>query len=144
MEGVLFLCSLALCVVTGVLFFKFEAKDYKQATAAVDDVKGDVTAVENLQKKYVEEQKAFAITTVDMLADLNKRLREMETKKQEPREINLNLKEPVRFQVVYKTIQQPIPPRIPDPPQFTGKKATTKTPLLDKVGITHKAPTVNQ
>ncbi len=141
MELVLFIAALVLCVVTGFVYLKREDTDYKKFSVASEDLRGSVRSVEDEQLKTKDDQKTFASQTVAMLNDLNNRVKtvedNLESIKDQKKDVNLNLKTPVTFQLVYKNEKQVLPEV---PPQISGKK--TKTPLLDKVGIT-RPPRVN-
>lgn len=136
-EMILFIASVVLCVVAAIGYIKRddgEAQVITDIKAANADLKKEVA-------KMIEENKVSLETNVTLLSDLNKRVEEIE-KRPEPEDqnINLHLKEPVTFNVVYheKPKAAEVPKNIiPEvPPQISGKKSS-KTPLLDKVNIKH-------
>jgi regulator of replication initiation timing len=106
----------------------------------ITDIKAQNADLKKEVAKMVEENKVSLDANVTLLADLNKRVEEIE-KRPEPEDqnINLHLKEPVTFNVVYHEKSKPQEPKpvLPEiPPQLSGKKSS-KTPMLDRANIKH-------
>lgn len=123
-EAILFVASLVLCLVCAIAWIKRDDSAFKRMADTADDVKINVSSVESQQFKLKEEQQNFVANTTTALGDLVGRVKALEERSGD-KNINLNLKEPVRFSVVYKTVLPELPTSI-----------KSKTPLLDKSGVT--------
>lgn len=136
-EGLLVLVAAVFLVVSIIIYQRKDETEGSKALDVATTTQGSINTVKAEQKKIEDEQKTFAETTVTMLADLNKRLDEVEKKPAPtqvasvPQNINLHLKEPVTFNVMYHDKPKALPEVIP--PQISGKKS--KTPLSDKAGL---------
>ncbi len=129
MFAILFVCSIALCIVTGYAYLKLENKDFSKASAAVDDVKINMSAVEAEQNKITQSQQTFFANTVTALEQLNKRIEIVENKKLEAQKVNLSFNEPLKISVVYRQAVK----KIPETPK--GLNGKSKTPMLERAGI---------
>lgn len=132
-EGLMLLVAVVFLVLAVFVYIKKDDVQFKKYADTADDVKANMSSVESQQFKLKEEQKNFVANTTTALGDLVGRVKALEEKSGD-KNINLNLKEPVRFSVVYKTVLPEAPATI---------KPKSKTPLLEKAGVT-RAPRLNQ
>lgn len=126
MFAILFVCSIALCIMTGYAYLKLENKDFSKASAAVDDVRINMSAVEASQNKLTQSQQTFFANTVTALEQLNKRIEVVENKKPEPQDLILRTPDKLNISVVYR----PAMKKIPEIPK--GMNGKSKTPMLDR------------
>lgn len=131
MLAILFVCSIALCIVTGYAYLKLENKDFSKASAAVDDVRVNMSSIESEQNKITQSQQNFFSNTVTALEQLNKRIEAVENKKPEAQKVNLSFTDPLKISVVYRQAVKKLPEI---PPQISGKYKTRKV-LLDRAGL---------
>lgn len=130
MFAILFVCSIALCIVTGYAYLKLENKDFSKASAAVDDVRVNMSSIESEQNKITQSQQNFFSNTVTALEQLNKRIEAVENKKPEAQKVSLSFNEPLKISVVYRQAVK----KLPEIPKTMNGKVT-KTPMLDRAGI---------
>ena len=130
----LFICSLALCVITGVAYFKYENKDYAKASAAVDDVRVNMSAVEAEQNKIIQGQQTFFANTVTALEQLNKRIEVVENKKPEVQKVHLSFTDPLKISVVYRQAVK----KIPEIPKTITRASNARASVLCYLAREHE------
>jgi hypothetical protein len=130
MFAILFVCSIALCITTGYAYLKLENKDFSKASAAVDDVRINMSAIEAEQNKFTQSQQTFFANTVTALEELNKRIETIENKKPEAQNVNLKFTDPLKISVVYRQAVK----KIPTIPKVVSGRVK-QVPLIERAGL---------
>jgi hypothetical protein len=126
MESMLILIAVIFLVMSIVIYVKKDESQGAKALNLTEDNRDVLTGVEEQINKLKEEQKNFVGNITTATGDLVGRVRSLE---EANKNINVNLKEPVTFNVVYKekVIHPGVAGALPEiPPQISGKK----TPML--------------
>lgn len=133
MESMLVLIAVVFLVMSIVIYVKKDESQGAKALSLTEDNRDVVSSVESQVNKLREENKNFAGNMTTAIGDLVGRVRSLE---EANKNINVNLKEPVTFNVVYKekAIHPGVAGALPEvPPQISGKKS--KTPMSDRAGL---------
>ena len=130
MDGVVLFVAVVFLILAAYLYIRRDDTEFKKYSDAADNVKINISSLEAQTQKVIESQQNFISNTITALEEFNKRLEAIENKKQDSKEINLHLKEPLSINVVYHE-----PHKIPDVvPQINGKKSS----MLQRAGIRPK------
>lgn len=146
---VVLVCSIAffLCVMSVIIYLRWENTDFKRFAEAEGDIRGSVSSVQEQANKTMTAQAEFATKTVELLADLSRRLDELSEKvghKQSANQnVHLTLTEPLQIELVYRK-KETVQPYVP--PQIHGQQppAPSRTPMSDKAGLSHQGTRVTQ
>lgn len=134
MSGMLVLIAVILFVAAYAVYENKDQTEGARFAKRADDLLTNVSNVEAQQHKLFEENKAFSNAVLTLLNDVTARVVALEKPKIElpkTENVNVHLKEPVTFKVVYEGVKGNFMQGIP--PQISGKNS-----LLHKAGITSK------
>jgi hypothetical protein len=133
-EAIIFICSMALCIVAAVAFIKRDDKaineDSVKIKAGIEDIASSLSGILERQKQAQAEVKALGDVSTSMISDLSKRITDLENRKPMTNlnDVNLKLTEPIKISLVYREAMK-------KPRPLIGETNHTKSPLLHRAGV---------
>lgn len=115
MEGIILLAGVVFFILSLYIYNNRNNNDAAKLVESLDTARSALRSVEENQRKILDETKAFSEVTTAAIADLNKRLTNIETK---DKSISVHFNQPI--ELVYKSekkIKQPLLERAGLPPK---------------------------
>lgn len=127
MELILFIASFCLMIISGALYLSRDDSAGARSENIIKDIRSQVDAVQKLVLELGDRHSNFSQNVTTALGDVVGRVKTLEERKQ-LENVNLHLFNPLQIEIVNKPVNKLVNKLV----------SKSKTPLLDRAGITKK------